>query len=305
MTNAIETHGLCYRAGKSFAIDDLSIAVPSGSIYGFLGPNGSGKTTTIRLLLGLLRPKSGSIAVLGGAMPGDSARVLARVGYVPERPHLYPTLTVEEALRYHSAFYPAWDWTWANELAASFLLQRERTIGSLSKGETGKLMALLALAQRPELLVLDEPTDGLDPVVRRDLLAAVLDYVSQHEATVFISSHLIHELERICDWVGVMDHGRLIAELPMQSFKNGMKRLRVSNAPRQLAPSPFVVVSREAVNGNGGHSESWIVRGWDDPMRGYFATSGATSGVTLRDVQDLDLEEGFVELLRTFRQPQV
>ncbi len=299
MTNAIETRGLGYRAGKNFEITDLSMSVPAGSLYGFLGPNGSGKTTTIRLLLGLLRPVRGEITVLGSRIPQQSPAMLARVGYVPERPHVYPSHTIEEALRYHAAFYPKWDWKWAQELAATFLLQSDSKISSLSKGETGKLLALLALAQRPDLLVLDEPTDGLDPVVRRDLLAAVLDYVSQEGATVFISSHLIHELERICDWVGVLDRGRLIAEMPMQTFKDGMKRLRVLGAPATLSPTPFVLLSREAGNGVHGGAESWIVRGWTEPMRGYFDRQGAT----LRDVQDLDLEEGFVELLRTFRRP--
>lgn len=161
----------------------------------------------------------------------------------------------------------------------------------------GKLEMLLALAQRPELLVLDEPTDGLDPVVRRDVLTALLDYVSQQNATVFISSHLVHELERICDWVGVMDRGRLVAELPMHSFKNGIKRLRVAGAPALLGDTPFVLLSREAGDGQ---FETWVVRGWQAPMTQYFEGVGAT----LREVVDLDLEEGFVELLRTFRVPR-
>jgi ABC-2 type transport system ATP-binding protein len=275
------------------------MSVPTGSLYGFLGPNGSGKTTTIRLLLGLLRPLGGEITVLGSRVPQQSVAMLSRVGYVPERSHVYPSLTVAEAMRYHAAFHKRWDWKWAHELAATFMLRSGSKVSSLSKGESGKLLALLALAQRADLLVLDEPTDGLDPVVRRDLLAAVLDYVSQHGATVFISSHLIHELERICDWVGVLDQGNLIAEMPMQNFKDGMKRLRVVDAPGKLAPTPFVVLSREPGNELNGGAESWLVRGWNDPMRNYFERNGAT----LREVQDLDLEEGFVELLRTFRRP--
>src|SRR4029077_11997184 len=160
-----------------------------------------GKTTTIRLLLGLLRPESGAVTVLGHSVPADASRVLARVGYVPEAPHLDPTLSVSEAIWFHSKFYPTWDASWAARLVQEFELDPKRPFGKLSKGQKGKLMMLLALAQRPELLVLDEPTDGLDPVVRRDMLGALLDYVSQRSATVFISSHLIHELERICDWV--------------------------------------------------------------------------------------------------------
>ena len=297
MSNAIETRDLVYKASKSFEIRDLALNVPTGALYGFLGPNGSGKTTTIRLMLGLLRPDSGSINVLGASMPGQAPRVLAKTGYVPERPHLYPNLTIAEAMRYHAAFYRTWDWKWAEELADTFMLRRDQKIQGLSKGETGKLMMLLALAQKPDLLVLDEPTDGLDPVVRRDVLMALLDYVSQANATVFISSHLIHELERICDWVGVMDRGKLIAELPMQSFKNGIKRLRVSDAPAMVADTPFVLLARESTDGVG---EQWLVRGWQPPMTQYFEGIGAS----LREVVDLDLEEGFVELLRSFRHPQ-
>ncbi|PYO92034.1 MAG: ABC transporter ATP-binding protein [Gemmatimonadetes bacterium] len=296
MSHAIDIRDLQYRAGKTFEIRDLALRVPTGSLYGFLGPNGSGKTTTVRLMLGLLRPLSGSITVLGAQVPRDIPRILARTGYVPEQPHLYQSLTIDEALRFHSVFYPTWDWGWANELFGHFGLERDRRLSQLSKGEMGKLEMLLALAQRPELLVLDEPTDGLDPVVRRDVLGALLEYVSQQNATVFISSHLVHELERICDWVGVMDRGRLVAELPMQSFKNGIKRLRVANPPALPGDTPFVVLAREVNNG----TETWTVRGWQPPMSQYFDGVGAS----LREVIDLDLEEGFVELLRTFRVPR-
>ena len=294
MSNAIEIRDLRYKAGKTFEIRDLALNVPAGSMYGFLGPNGAGKTTIIRLMLGLLKPISGRIAVLGRSIPAEAPRALAKTGYVPEQPHLYTSLTVEEAMRFHSAFYPTWDANWAGELTKHFGLDLDRRLARLSKGEMGKLEMLLVLAQRPELLVLDEPTDGLDPVVRRDVLAALLDYVSQQNATVFISSHLVHELERICDWVGVMDRGRLVAELPMQSFKNGIKRLRVSNAPALPGDTPFVLLSRDTTDG--GH-ETWIVRGWQTPMTQWFDGAGAQ----VREVMDLDLEEGFVELLRTFR----
>ena len=298
MSSAVEITGLQYRASKKFEIRDLALNIPTGSMYGFLGPNGSGKTTTMRLVMGLLRPGAGRIQVLGGAMPNQAPRLLARIGYVPERPHLYQSLTVGEAVRYHAAFYPTWDHDWAGDLGPRFSLDMEQRLGSLSKGEMGKLMMLLALAQRPELLVLDEPTDGLDPVVRREVLMAVLEYVSERNATVFISSHLVHELERICDWVGVMDNGRLIAELPMHSFKNGIKRLRVQNPPALLDDTPFVLIAREPADGAG---EVWVVRGWQPSMTQYFDSTEAT----LREVVDLDLEEGFVELLRTFREQVV
>jgi ABC-2 type transport system ATP-binding protein len=294
MTLAIETSQLTFNIGKSFGLAGLDMRVPHGSVYGFLGPNGAGKTTTIRLLLGLLRPQAGSIMVLGSAMPASYASVLARTGYVPERPHVYPSLTVAEAMALHGSFYRTWDPAWAEQLRAQFTLEPGRNISALSKGENGKLLMLLALAQRPELLVLDEPTDGLDPVVRRDILSAVLEYVGDNRATVLISSHLVHELERICDWVGLMDAGRLIAELPMQTFRNGLKRLRVTSAPAEVVSPPFTILSRERDNG---HVEQWLVRGWESGMQQYLTAMGAN----VREVIDLDLEEGFVEMLRSAR----
>lgn len=296
MNNAIELRDVSWRAGSSFALRDISMSVPKGSIYGFLGPNGSGKTTTIRMFMGMMKPDRGSISVLGLPVPRHMKTILSRVGYVPERPHIYPALTVDEQIRVHSTFYDNWDQGWCRELLTRLRIDVDRKISRMSKGETGKLLLLLALSQRPDLLVLDEPTDGLDPVVRRDVLTAVLDYVSERHATVFISSHLVHELERICDWVGVMDGGRLIAQLPMQHFKNGIKRLRVGQPPEQPGDTPFTLLARSRDEGRES-LETWIVRDWESGMSAYFQSIGAT----LRDVIDLDLEEGFVELLRSSR----
>jgi ABC-2 type transport system ATP-binding protein len=295
VNNAIEIHGLGWRAGRSFALKNVDLSVPMGSIYGFLGPNGSGKTTTIRMFMGMMKPDHGQISVLGMDVPREMPRILARVGYVPERPHVYPALTVAEQMRYHASFFRNWDDGWAREMMDRLELDPDRKISRMSKGETGKLLMLLALSQRPDMLVLDEPTDGLDPVVRRDVLTALLDYVAETGATVFISSHLVHELERICDWVGVLDRGEIVAELPMNQFKNGIKRIKVAGAPMIPVDPPFTILSRQTANGNG--TETWVVRGWQDPMRQYF--DGV--GMNLRDIVDLDLEEGFVELLRSSR----
>jgi len=295
VSTAIETSSLSYRASAEFAIEDLSLKVPGGALYGFLGPNGCGKTTTIRLLLGLLRPKTGTVRLLGLPIPEALPAVLARTGVIPDRPHLHRYLTVREGLDFHAAFHPTWDGRWAEQLLGELRLVPEQLIGALSKGETAKLMLLLALCQTPDLLVLDEPMEGLDPVVRRDVLTALLDYVSRRNATVFISSHLVHELERFCDWIGVMDRGRLVVELPMEEFRSGNKRIRLSSADRvEPAGAPFTLLARER---DGGAVETWVVRGWTPDMTGWFARTGAT----VREVTDLDLEDGFVELLRAFR----
>jgi ABC-2 type transport system ATP-binding protein len=294
MTAAISLRDVNYRAGKNFEMHDFAMNVPGGSIYGFLGANGSGKTTTLKIVMGLLQPTRGTVTVLNEPMPANAPSILSRVGYVPERPHIYPNLTIEEAMRLHASFFSRWDAEFARTLQRDFLLDGDARISRLSKGETGKLLMLLAIAQRPELLVLDEPTDGLDPVVRRDVLGALLDYVAREGATVIVSSHLVHELERMCDWVGVMDRGKLVAETPMQTFKNGIKRLRVHGAPALLGEAPFVIIARE---GGPGQHETWLVRGWQSPMTQYFEGVGAS----LREVIDLDLEEGFVELLSAAR----
>lgn len=295
MSTAIEIEGLRYRASSEFAIEDLSLKVPSGALYGFLGPNGCGKTTSIRLMLGLLRPQAGSVRLLGHRVPNELPAALARTGVIPDRPHLHSYLSISEALAFHAAFYPQWDARWAADLLGDFRLRPGQRISRLSKGESAKLMMLLALCQKPDLLVLDEPMDGLDPVVRRDVLAALLDYVSAHGATVFVSSHLVHELERFCDWIGVMDRGRLVVELPMEEFRSGNKRIRVSgNVGGDPGGTPFTVLSRER---EAGDLESWVVRGWRPEMKEWFARDG----IALREVTDLDLEDGFVELLRAFR----
>ena len=297
MSNAMEIRSLTWEPGRRFAIKNLNITVPKRAIYGFLGPNGSGKTSTIRLFMGMARPGSGSMQVLGKRVPADMPEILARVGFVPETSHLYPWLSVEEAVRVHGAFYPHWDASWAEKMRQAFRLDPRARVGKLSKGERGKLLILLALAQRPELLVLDEPTDGLDPVVRRDVLAAVLEYVSRSGATVFISSHLVHELERFCDWVGILDDGKMLAEMPMEAFKNEIKKLRILDPPDTLeAGLPFQVLGRQAGDALAA-GETWIVRGWDETMAPVLTETGAR----IREVVHLDLEEGFVELLRSAR----
>ena len=293
MSLAIETRGLGLRLGRHFALTDVALSVPTGAIYGFLGPNGAGKTSTIRTLLGLHPGFRGSVSLLGEPIPARLPQALGRIGYVPERPHLYRKLTVAQSLEFHAAFQVRWDGPWVADLARRFGLEASARVGRLSKGEAAKLMLLQALGARPELLVLDEPTDGLDPVVRRDVLSALLEYVEQSKATVFISSHLVHELERICDWVGVMDRGRLAVELPMERFRHGIKRVRVAAGAALPAGAPFAVLGRESSPAG----DEWSVRDWAEGSAAWLAAKG----VTVREATDLDLEEAFVELLRSFR----
>ncbi|HET7041229.1 MAG TPA: ABC transporter ATP-binding protein [Gemmatimonadales bacterium] len=224
MELAIETEGLTHRAGRGFAIRDVGLRVPRGEVCGFLGPNGAGKTTVIRLLLGLLRPDAGHVRLGGRAMPAEAPTILAGVGYVPERPHFDATLPCAELLRYQAAFFRRWDRALAAELADRFELDLRKEFGRLSKGQKAKLMILAALAQRPDLLLLDEPTDGLDPVIRREILDILLARVRADGVSVLISSHLVHELEGLCTRIAIMDAGTLVTEQGMHEFRMGPAR---------------------------------------------------------------------------------
>ena len=293
MSFPIHLANVSCRLGRDFALRDLTLRVPQGAIYGLLGPNGSGKTTTIRLIMGMLRAHDGTVVVAGHTMPDEAHLALRAVGYVPERPHLYAGLTVDATLAYHSAFYTTWDATRAAQMLDAFDLRRLQVVGEMSKGETGKLQLLLALATRPSVLVLDEPTDGLDPVARRDVLSTLLDYVAETSATVLIASHLVHEVERICDWVGLMEGGRLIQEEPLVAFRDSLRRLRVANAPATLGATPFSLIARRSV----GRAEDWVVRGHGAESEAWLARCG----VEVLETSPLDLEETVVEVLRATR----
>lgn len=295
MGSAIETTGLCYRAGRAFAIRDVSLGVPAGEVCGFLGPNGAGKTTVIRLLLGLLRPEQGAIRLLGRSMPAEAPEILARVGYVPERPHLDVSLTVDELCRFQGAFFPRWDRPLALRLAERLEIDRGKEFGRLSKGQKAKVMILIALAQRPELLVLDEPTDGLDPVVRREILDILVTQMREDGVTALMSSHLVHELEGLCTRIAVMDAGALVSDSSMAEFRGGIRRLVVDAAT--LLPvngAPFTLLERREVEGSRSHL---TVTGWGASGATYLAEHR----IVLHEVRDLGLEEAYVHLLRAFR----
>ncbi|MFL5381184.1 MAG: ABC transporter ATP-binding protein [Longimicrobiaceae bacterium] len=286
---ALRTRGLSRRLG-SFSLRDVSLTVPAGAVYGLLGPNGAGKTTTLRLVMGLLRPDAGEVEVAGIDALRHGAEARGKVGYVPERPAVPDWMTAGRAMRHHAVFYSGWDAAYAAELARRLGVDPARRVRQLSKGEAARLSLLLALAHRPPVLLLDEPTDGLDAVARRTLTELLLEYVADSGASVLVSSHLVHELERFADWVGVMDGGRLVAETPLERFRGSIKRLRVAAGATAAGSFPFHLLSREPR----GREEVWAVRGWEPAMAGALAASG----VELKEVVDLDLEDCYVELLR-------
>jgi len=223
---AIQTNRLCKSYGKMEAVRDLTLSVASHRITGFLGSNGAGKSTTIKMLLGMVRPTSGDGAVLGKRIDSQTESVDLRrsVAYVSEDKRLYSYMTVEQMIRFTGSFYPGWSPEIANLLLRKYDLPADRKIKSLSKGMRTKLALLLAIARRPKLLILDEPSEGLDPVGVEQLLESLVSQCTDG-TTVFFSSHQIEEVERIADRVCILDHGRLLMDLSLDEIRQGYRQI--------------------------------------------------------------------------------
>jgi ABC-2 type transport system ATP-binding protein len=215
----IEISSLTRRFGQKTALDGVSLSFARGGVYGLVGANGAGKTTLIKHILGLLRAESGSVRVFGLDPVGDPVGVLSRIGYLSEEADLPGWMRVEELVRYTKAFYPGWDDAFAESLRARFDLSPAAKISTLSKGQKARTGLLVALAHRPELLVLDEPSSGLDPIVRRDILGAVMRTIADEGRTVLFSSHLLDEVERVADHVTMIKDGRIVASAPLGELK--------------------------------------------------------------------------------------
>jgi ABC-2 type transport system ATP-binding protein len=224
MSNAIESMDLSRRFGGLKAVDALNLRVPTGSVFGLVGPNGAGKTTTIKLLMNLVRPTRGSAVVLGRESWRFAPRDLQRIGYVSENQRLPGWMTPADLLAYCRPFYPAWDDTLCRKLQADLDLPLNARLRTLSRGTRMKTALLASLAYRPELVVLDEPFSGLDPLVRDELIRALLELAGESHVsnvrpmTVFVSSHDIEELERLADWIAFIDHGKLMFAEPVSSL---------------------------------------------------------------------------------------
>ena len=233
----VRVERLSCRFGSTVALDDLSLSVPRGAVFGLVGANGAGKTTLIRHLLGLLRARAGSVRVFDRDPVKDPVGVLARVGYLSEENDLPPWMRVRELLRYVRAFYPAWDDAYAEELRSTFALDPAARVRELSRGQKARAGLLVALAYRPELLILDEPSTGLDPLARRDILADVLRTVAQEGRTVLFSSHLLDEVERVSDHVALIDRGRVLTQGPLDAVRAAHRLLTVRfDGPRPRPP---------------------------------------------------------------------
>jgi ABC-2 type transport system ATP-binding protein len=246
--------GLSRRFGSKTVLDDVSLYVPRGGVFGLVGENGAGKTTLIKHILGLLRAEAGTVRVFGLDPVADPVRVLGSIGYLSEQPDLPGWMRVDELLRYTQAFYPRWDMAYAEELRRQFGLDSSARIRTLSKGQQAKAGLLVAQAHRPELLLLDEPSSGLDPIVRRDILEAIIRTVADEGRTVFFSSHLLEEIERVSDQIAMVHQGKIVLCGPLDEVKAQHHRITLHFANAQ--PTPPVIAGALSVSGSG---REWTV----------------------------------------------
>jgi len=217
--NIIEIQNLTRQFGKIVALDNVSLNVPQGTVLGLIGENGAGKTTLIKHILGLLRAKEGKVRIFGKDPVVAPEYVLGRIGYLSETRDLPKWMRIDELMRYNKAFYPSWDQTYAEELRKTFELDSLQKITTLSKGQRARTALLIAIAHRPNLLLLDEPSTGLDPIVRRDILSAIIRTVADEGRTVLLSSHLVDEIERVADNVMIIHHGQVVLTDSIDNIK--------------------------------------------------------------------------------------
>jgi ABC-2 type transport system ATP-binding protein len=208
MRVALETDGLGKRYGSKWALRDCAIDIPAGSVTALVGPNGAGKTTLLQLAIGLARPTTGSVRVLGRSPLADAQAVLPRVGFVAQDHPLHRGFTVAETLKLGRKLNPSWDDGVARSRVEQLGLPLGQKVGRLSGGQQAQVALTLALAKRPELLLLDEPVASLDPLARREFLQSVMEVVAETGMTVLLSSHIVADLERVCDHIVILSHGR-------------------------------------------------------------------------------------------------
>jgi ABC-2 type transport system ATP-binding protein len=273
--------------GATKALADVSLAVTPGCVFGLVGENGAGKSTLIKHLLGLWRAEAGTVRLFGLDPVADPVAVLGRVGYLSEEPDLPGWLRVGELLRYTQAFYPRWDTAYADDLRDQFRLDPDARIRTLSKGQRARLGLIAAEAHRPELLILDEPSSGLDPMVRRDILEAIIRTVTDQGRTVIFSSHLLDEVERVSDHLAMLHRGTLRFCAPLDEIKARHRRVSLQFERPQAGPPSVSGAIR--VEGAG---REWTVI--CDAARIHSAAMAQHLGATLVDDTAASLDEIFV-----------
>ena len=277
----LEIRNLTKTFGDFKALDDLSMTVPKGTVYGLVGPNGAGKSTAIRCMVGVYRPDSGSVT-MNGEFVYENPDLKARIGYIPDEIFYFPAATLEEMRRFYKGIYPDFDDNLFERLYEIFNLPRKTPIRRFSKGMQKQAAFHLTICCRPDVLILDEPVDGLDPVMRRQVMSLILADVAERGTTVLISSHNLRELEDVCDHVGIMDHGRMLLEKSLADMQGTTHKLQmVGNAPACLD------ILHESTSGR---LHTYIVRGSASEI----SDAVAAANPVYYDVLPLSLEEIFI-----------
>ncbi len=276
------------------AVDNLSLNVEPGTVYGLVGNNGAGKTTTIKMLLGLLHPNQGQVLIFGLQPEKDTVEIMKRIGYVSENRELYEWMTLCEILWFNSQFYETWDKELVQKTLVSLDLNPAIKIKHLSRGSRAKVAMLLAIGHRPDLLILDEPSSGLDPLVRRELLEQMIALIQNEGRTVFFSSHQIDEVERVADRVGILCEGSLLRDEPLETLKETTKRIRVSWNGEIPDTQAFHHVSRIDRDGR---EEAYFTQSYQDEILTQFRECNPAS----LEVETLSLEEIVVETIRAHK----
>ena len=235
MSPVLQANRLTKRYGRRQALSDCTLAIPPGRVVGLVGPNGAGKTTLLQLAVGMLPPTAGSIEVLGGR-PGSGAAQLARVGFVAQDAPTYAGLSIADHLRFGARTNPGWDPQVADDRIARLGLDPSQKAGRLSGGQRAQLALTLAIAKRPELLILDEPVASLDPLARREFLQSLMAYIAEHAGSVILSSHLVSDLERVCDYLVVLVASRLRVAGEVDDLL--ASHYRLTGPRREPAPLP-------------------------------------------------------------------
>jgi ABC-2 type transport system ATP-binding protein len=278
----IHMRGVC-KAFRYFSLQDLDLDLEPGQVMGLVGPNGAGKSTTLRLIMGLMAADRGQVSVLGHPMPQDQARAKREMGYVSAHMRLLPNASLAWHMDLMASIYPAWDARYAADLLDHFNLHPQQLARTLSLGEQTKAGLLLALARRPRLLILDEPTTGLDPVARQEVLSQLMEVMRDEERAILFSSHNTADVERICDRISFIDRGRLVASDDTHAFLERWRRIELQLEPGQALPE---LPGQVAHVGDGSfHTLTTQAFTADLPDR---------LGTCVRGVQRMNLEEIFV-----------
>ncbi|MEO7001649.1 MAG: ABC transporter ATP-binding protein [Ktedonobacterales bacterium] len=295
---AIELRNLVVKYGERPAVNGLNLTVPTGTIFGFLGPNGAGKTTTIKTMLGLRQPQAGNVRVLGYDAVAESMEVRARVGYVSEVNSLYDFLTIPQLSAFCRSASRQWNQGIVDRYVGVFGLPTKIKVGRFSKGMQSQLALSLALGSNPDLLILDEPTAGLDPLARHEFLNKLVAEIAAEGKTVFFSSHILSEVEAVADWVAIIRDGALVVCDELDHLKQTQKTLKLTYA--NLPPAAEVQALRDLPGvmsvAQEGRSVRLLTHGDVEALSQTIqARPYALRGV---EIVDLDLEDLFLEYMK-------